>query len=238
MALEKVVKQFMDHKIRVAILDDHQGIIDGYSYRLSDAEDIEVVVTMSYGEELEPALEEHPVDVLLLDIQVPIDQYNNNPFPVLYLIPKILQRHPSLNILAISMHHHRTLIHSTMESGASGYLLKDDKDKIQNLDQVIRNIVKGEIILSDQAHLQLKKRRKDQINKPLSHREIEAISLCAAYPDIDTAQLAKLMGIAHSTLRNLLSRAYLKLDVHNRTAAVAKAHQLGLLAPTDPPLEL
>jgi two-component system nitrate/nitrite response regulator NarL len=228
----------MDQKIRVAILDDHQGIIDGYLYRLSNAEDIEVVATMTYGEELEPTLDAHLVDVLLLDVQVPINQHNNNPFPILYLIPKLLQHHPTLNILVISMHHQRTLINSMMESGASGFILKDDKDKIKNLDQVIRDITNGEIILSDQAYQQLRKRRKDQVSKLLSRREIEALSLCAAYPDLGTAQLAKSMGIAHSTLRNLLSGAYLKLNVRNRTAAVAKAHQLDLLAPTNPPLDL
>ena len=42
----------MSPKIRVAILDDHQGIIDGYQYRLSGATDIEVVATALYGDEM------------------------------------------------------------------------------------------------------------------------------------------------------------------------------------------
>lgn len=228
----------MDPKIRVAILDDHQGIIDGYLYRLNNAEDIEVLATMTYGEELEPTLDGIPVDVLLLDIQVPINENNSNPFPILYLVPKLLQCHPDLNILVISMHHQRTLIRSIIESGASGYILKDDKSKIKNLDQVIRDINKGEIILSELAYSQLRKRRADVLSKPLSPRELEALSLCAAYPDLNTAQLANTMDIAHSTLRNLLSGAYLKLDVRNRSAAIAKARQLDLLAPSTSNIDL
>ena len=228
----------MTSNIRVAILDDHQGIIDGYLFRLNGAEDIEVVATMTYGEELEPTLDEQSIDVLLLDVQVPTAQNNFNPFPILHLMPKLLQCYPSLNILIISMHHQRTLIKSMMESGASGFILKDDKANIQRLDQVIRDIANGEIVLSDQAYQQLIKRRENELSKPLSPRELEAISLCAAYPDSSTTELAKSMDIAHSTLRNLLSRAYLKLNVRNRTAAVAKARQLDLLAPDTPNLDL
>jgi two-component system nitrate/nitrite response regulator NarL len=40
----------MSKKIRVAILDDHQSIVDGYLYRLQNAPDIEVVATAVYGE--------------------------------------------------------------------------------------------------------------------------------------------------------------------------------------------
>ena len=43
-------------KVRVAILDDHQSIIDGYVYRLSTNSDVQVVATATYGEDLEPML--------------------------------------------------------------------------------------------------------------------------------------------------------------------------------------
>ena len=46
----------MKNKIRVTIMDDHQGIVDGYLYRLGQIAEIEVVSTLAYGEELEPAL--------------------------------------------------------------------------------------------------------------------------------------------------------------------------------------
>jgi ATP/maltotriose-dependent transcriptional regulator MalT len=66
---------------------------------------------------------------------------------------------------------------------------------------------------------------------------LEALSLSAAYPDSSTAELARKMLVSNSTVRNLLSGAYIKLDVHNRSAAIAKARQLGLIsseAPTIP----
>lgn len=228
----------MSTKIRVAILDDHQGIIDGYLYRLNRSRGIEVVATMSYGEEIEPTLAACPVDVFILDVQIPTTPDNNNPFPILYLIPKLLHLYPSLYILVVSMHNQRTLIKAVMEAGASGYILKDDQAKIQDLAYVIRRVANGEIQLSDNAYNQLMKRRDNELSTPLTPRQIEALSLCAAYPDANTAELATKMDIAHSTLRNLLSGAYLKLDVRSRTSAVARAHQLNLLTPDTPELEL
>jgi len=221
-------------KIRIAILDDHQGIIDGYIYRLSNVQDMEVVFTLSYGEALEPMLVQQPVDVLLLDVSVPTGPQNANPYPILHLIPKLLQTYPNLEVLVISMYSHRALISSIMEAGASGFILKDDQQAIRELAAIIRLVAHGGIHLSQKAHQELMK-RSASLSQPLSNRQTEALSLCAAYPEADTAYLAQQMGVANSTIRNLLSGAYLKLNVRNRAAAVSKARQMGLIAPESPP---
>ena len=221
-------------KIRIAILDDHQGIIDGYIYRLSNVQDMEVVFTLSYGEALEPMLAQQPVDVLLLDVSVPTGPQNANPYPILHLIPKLLQTYPNLEVLVISMYSHRALISSIMEAGASGFILKDDQQAIRELAAIIRLVAHGGIHLSQKAHQELMK-RSASLSQPLSNRQTEALSLCAAYPEADTAYLAQQMGVANSTIRNLLSGAYLKLNVRNRAAAVSKARQMGLIAPESPP---
>jgi len=227
----------MADKIRVAILDDHQGIIDGYLFRLNGEPDIEVVATMAYGEMLEPILAQQPVDVLLLDVHVPGSPENLNPYPILHLIPKLLQTYPDMSILVISMHVQRTLIQAVMEGGASGYVVKDDQSTIKELASVIRTVARGGIHLSRAAYEQLRKRG-DDLGLPLSPRQLEALSLCAAYPDATTVEMAQKMNIASSTLRNLLSGAYLKLEVRTRSAAVAKARQMGLLVPDVLPIDL
>ena len=70
----------MVSKIRVAILDDHQSIIDGFTYRLSMDPDIQIVSTALYGEDLEPMIADNPVDVLLLDVSVPNSPRITTPF--------------------------------------------------------------------------------------------------------------------------------------------------------------
>src|SRR5215510_4888305 len=104
-------------KIRVTILDDHPNIVDGYVYRLSRSPQIEVAATCLFGDELEPSLAKHPTDVLLLDVSVPAGPENPNPYPILSVIPRLLQQYPELNILVISMHNERGLIRAVMEAG-------------------------------------------------------------------------------------------------------------------------
>src|SRR5688500_167587 len=94
----------MKNKIQVIIMDDHQSIVDGYQFRLSQVPEIEVVKTLEYGEDLEPTLKKHPVDVLILDVEVPASRENQNSYPILHTIPKLLKMYPHLAILVISMH--------------------------------------------------------------------------------------------------------------------------------------
>jgi len=223
----------MDKKIRVTILDDHQNIIDGYMYRLSAAPQIEVAAAIHFGDELEATIADHPTDVLLLDVNVPTSAENPNPYPILHAIPKLLQTYAGLNILVISMYAERSLIRAVMEAGASGYILKDDQTTAQDLGSVVMSIAGGGIYFSQKAH-QLYIKHLSKEGELLTVRQLEALSLCAAYPNDTTAEFAKRMTVSNSTVRNLLSAAYLKLGVNNRAAAIARAQQLGLITPTQP----
>lgn len=224
----------MSKKIRVSILDDHQGIIDGYMYRLSGNPKIEIAALMTGAEELEPTLAEHPTDVLLLDISVPTSADNPNPYPILYTIPKLLDQYAALSILVITMFNERGLIKSVMEAGASGYILKDDQSIIRNLSHTVLSIADGGIVLSQQAHQLLLRHNLATDGEQLTGRQLEALSLCAAYPDGTTADFANKMSVTNSTIRNLLSSAYLRLGVHTRLAAVVKARALGVITPSAP----
>jgi len=221
-------------KIQLTIMDDHQSIVDGYLYRLSSVPEVEVVATLSYGDELEPALKDHPADVLLLDVQVPISPKNPNPYPILHTIPRLLQLYPDLAILVISMFNERGLIRAVVEAGASGYILKNDSDRIQELGKAIISLAEGGVCFSDKA-LKAFITKQDE---PFTNRQLEALSLCASYPNSKTAELARKMKIANSTLRNLLSSVYLKLGVQTRAAAIAKARAMGIITPDSAALQL
>src|SRR3990170_3531999 len=193
-----------DEIIRVAILDDHQSIIDGYRYRLTNTPDVEVVAAAAYADELEPLLARNKPHVLIVDVFVQTSQENPTPFPIMHAIPNWLQRYPQMSI--------------------------------QELGSVIRTVARGGIHFSQQAHQHLLNHIEEE--SVLTRRQLQVLSLCVAHPNAGTAELADMLGVAHSTLRNLLSGAYLKLNVHNRTAALAKASKLGLIPLQEPPLEI
>lgn len=226
----------MSERIRVGILDDHQSIIDGYVLRLSKAPELDVVATARFGEELEPMLADDNVDVLLLDVQVPTSPNNDNPFPILHVIPELLERHPRLVILALSQYVQRTLIKAVVEAGASGYIFKDDYASIRELGSIVRSVARGGIHFSQGAYRKLTKYDDDEAT--LTPRQREVLSLAAAYPELTSAELAARLQVAQSTVRNLLSNAYLRLGVRNRAAAIAKARNLSLITPRSPTIEL
>ena len=224
------------NKVRVAILDDHQSIIDGYIYRLDNTPGVEVVATATFGEELEPMLMTNRVDVLLLDLSVHTSEENSNPFPILYIIPKLLQKYPDLVVLVISMFIEPGLMRAIVEAGASGYMLKDDTEAFRELGNVVLSVAHGGIYFSKKVHNLYVQAGQTGNGMTLTPRQLELLSLCAAYPDFSTADLAQKMSVSNSTVRNLLSSAYLRLNVHSRTAAIEKARELGLITPRPPTL--
>lgn len=224
----------MSTKINVAILEDHQSIIDGYLYRLGESEDINVVGTVAFGEDLDPLLKSQPVDVLIMDINVPAGPGNASPFPALHTTRQIIQDYPNLNILVISILTQQTLIQALVELGISGYIFKQDSNSIRHLSNVVTMIANNGIYFSQDAYDKLRLEKSSQASATLTARQLEALSLCAAYPDLPTADIAVKMKVASSTLRNLLSSAYLRLNVGNRSAAIARLQKLGLLPPEPP----
>lgn len=221
----------MSRQLRVSILDDHQSIVDGYLFRLNPLPDIKIVATASHAEELFPMLANHPTDVLILDVRVPISPDNHNSYPILYDIPQLFEAHPELVILVISAYAPRTFVRKILQAGINGYILKDDQKLVQNLGSVIRSAVQGHVCLSQSIQEELQKSYSQEID--LTSRQIEIFSLLISHPNITTKDVAKRLHIASSTARNLLSDAYLRLGVRNRGAALIKVQEMGLV--THPP---
>ncbi len=212
--------------IRVAILEDHQSIIDGYLYRLGMASDIQIVGTCLFGSELELLLVRHEVDVLLLDLSVQISQENHNIFPIRHELTKIFHQYPKVKVIVISVFDQPALVRAMFDFGVHGYIVKDDQSSIENLAQIIKVVAGGGVYHSSDLQVYSSLQGQEQILTP---RQIEVLSLCVAYPDMSTLALAQKMNITSSTFRNLLSGAYKRLGVRTRQAAVVKAQEKGLI---------
>lgn len=214
--------------IKIAIFEDHQSIIDGYLYRLSQNPGMQIVGTALYGADLEPMLASQDVDVLLLDIHLPTSPENRAPFPILQTVPRICKQFPNLRILVISMSTEATLIQALVNAGVRGYIFKDDQESIQKLSTIVEIVANGGMYFSQGA--QLLSRRASVDIPTLTQRQIEILSMCAKWPDITTAEIAARLKIADSTVRNSLTQAYFRLGVHTRAAALARLQQLGVFA--------
>lgn len=220
----------MTNRIRVAILEDQQSTLDAYLARLSSAPQIDVVGTAPNWSAFEALLAAQPVEVALLDLNVPAAPTNINNYPFFHAIPQVLRTYPQLDVLVISMLTDHALIEAVLAIGVSGYLLKNDANMLNGLAAVITSVASGGIVISQNAYRPTVRRHPATVSAPqLTARQREALSLSAAYPEASLAQLAEQLGVMNSTARNLLSGAYVRLGVRNRAAAVARAQQLGLI---------
>jgi DNA-binding NarL/FixJ family response regulator len=215
-------------RVHVAILDDHQSIIDGYTYRLNNTPGVELVATALYGEDLQVMLRKYSVEVLLIDLSVQTSATDPTPYPVLRKIPQLLQDYPDLRVLVVSMHTGPGLMRTIMEAGVSGYITKDDHEALKNLGKIVLAAASGDIYFSPEAYRLYREYEKIRTDELLTPRQIEVLSICSLYPDMSTAELAGMLAVSNSTIRNLLSSAYLRLGVHSRGAAIIKARELGL----------
>jgi DNA-binding NarL/FixJ family response regulator len=164
-----------------------------------------------------------------MDVNVPTAMDNRQPFPILHVIPSLVEKHPNLSILIISMVADRVLINVLLESGARGYILKEENAVIEQLGSVVTAVAAGSNYVSDRVFNLLNQGSRSRAENPLTPRQLQALSLAAAHPEWSGVELARELGVTHSTTRNLLAGAYVRLGVNNLSAAVAKAEHLGLL---------
>lgn len=222
----------LSKKINVAILDDHPSVIDGYKYRLQQNENISVIASAEYADELMLMIESHLIDILILDVSVPVSKINSNPYPIVNIIEEIKIKYPQILILVISMYSQRALINSLMKAGASGYLVKDDSENIHNLSNILVAISTGGVFFSQNTFNLLNPESIRKKIPELSTKMMNVLSLAAAHPNYRMEDIAEILNMAPSTVRNTFSRMYARLEVKNRTAAISKAQQLGLIPPS------
>ena len=124
----------MNAKVRVLIVDDHPMVAEGIQAILESFEDIEVVGTLSDGQQAIDGLSRFNPDVILMDLNMP-------GVGGLSATEIILERAPDTRILILSMHDSPEYISTALQHGAKGYVLKDvPTDEIKRaIDAVMRN---------------------------------------------------------------------------------------------------
>lgn len=146
---------------RVLIVDDHPMVAEGVSAILETYDDIEVVGTLSNGQEAIDRAAELAPDVILLDLNMP--QMNG-----LSATEILLERSPDMRILILSMHDSPEYISTALRHGAMGYLLKDVPT--EEIKSAIDTVMAGERYLCTGATASIAPGTSDG-REPLTHRE-------------------------------------------------------------------
>jgi DNA-binding NarL/FixJ family response regulator len=118
-----VIAPSLNTVIRVAIADDHWLFRSGVKGAFSDRKDIKIVAEADDGAKLLDLLQRIEVDVVLLDIQMPV-------MDGLVTLPQIKLLYPKIKVIILSMHNDISVITRMMEIGASSYLTKESSSSI------------------------------------------------------------------------------------------------------------
>jgi len=203
--------------IRVLVADDHPIVRSGIVALLAAAADIEVVGEAANGREaVDLALALSP-ELVLMDLQMP--ELNGDEATAL-----ILAALPETRVVVLTTYETDASILTAIEAGASGYLLKAAPQ--EEILAGIRSVARGEVALAPSIAAMLVGRVKTRAIT-LSPRETEVLGLVAQ--GMSNPSIAKKLFLGEATVKTHLLHAFEKLEVSDRTRAVTKAMELGLL---------
>jgi DNA-binding NarL/FixJ family response regulator len=214
--------------IDILIVDDHQMIREGIRASLADTSDIRIVDEAASGEEALEKLASHPsVAVVVMDISLGDGQDSAA------ISQKLLERFPHIQILVLTMHDEEAHITTMLQSGASGYLLKDTG--MDELVTAIRTVSSGDTYFCKRvANTMMEKfmQKKKSVKaggilpEQLTKREREILQLIAE--EYTNQEIADKLFISPRTVDTHRRNLILKLNVKNTAGLVRYAikHEL------------
>jgi DNA-binding NarL/FixJ family response regulator len=212
--------------IRVALVDDQTLLRQGLRGLLELTSDLAVSGEASDGEEALQLLRQEPPDVVLLDVRMP----RRSGIDVLEALRDEGRLVPA--ILLTTFDDDEALARG-LAAGAKGWLLKDVS--FERLTEAVRTVAAGASLvtpaLTERVLRGLAALRRGDGNdgspEALTRREVEIVRLLAAGQS--NREIAELSGTSEGTVKNQVSSVLAKLGVRDRTRAVLKAVDLGLL---------
>jgi two-component system response regulator DesR len=204
----------MKNKIRILLAEDQAMVRGALSALLQLEDDLEVVAEVSQGDQVLPAAVKAQPDIALLDIEMPGGDG-------LSAAEALHKRLPSCRIVILTTFGRSGYLRRAMESGAIGFLLKDaPADQLAN---AIRRVMAGERVVDPELALSAL----SDGDNPLTGRERDVLR--ASLDGTGIADIAAQLFLSEGTVRNHISTAIQKLNVHNRMEAAQLARERGWL---------
>ena len=211
--------------VRILLVDDHQLIIDGLKSLLNDTEGIRVVSNSNNGKSAIELLEVLDVDVILMDIDMPI-------MNGLDAAKIIKQKHSSIKIIMLSMHSEKAMIKDLIQIGVDGYLLKNSS-KEELINAIVKVSAGGQYFSSDVTlslliddSSEIRGNSLKGVN--LTNREIEIIKLIAE--GYTNKEIGEKLFISHRTVDSHRTNLMKKLEVNNVAGLISYAIKRGIVS--------
>jgi DNA-binding NarL/FixJ family response regulator len=210
-------------KIRVLVADDHLVVREGISAIIARQPDIEVVGEAADGAEaVEKALALKP-DVILMDLRMPVLDGAS-------AMKQIRMKDKDVKFIVLTTYDTEEYIFQAIEAGAQAYLLKDALH--DDLFRAIRDVFQDKSVIEPAIASRILKRFTEmsrQVTPPdaLSDREIEVLKLMSR--GASNKEIAGTLSLSESTVRTHIQSIFQKMEANNRTEAVIKAVNKGII---------
>lgn len=209
-------------KIKLAIVDDHQIVIDGLLSLLNGHHGFEVACTTTDSSSVVSLLQKQPVDILLTDVMMP--GLNGAE-----LAKQVKLKFPGIKILALSMSGQGDVVNAMIEdSDIAGYVLKNIGK--QELIKALEKIAGGGIYFSDEVLQELTRtsqRKKDNEESHLTDREIEIIKLIEK--EYSNKQIAETLFISERTVETHRKNIFRKTQTNGVIGLIKFAYERRLI---------
>ena len=205
--------------MKILHADDHPMFREGLRFFLQL---LGTQVTVLEAGNLRAALDklalEWPVDLMLLDLQMPgmgeIEGFL-----------AIRRAYPALPVVIVSGVNDPQIIRTLLDGGARGYIPKFTGS--EQLMDALRRVLKGEVYVPDAVFLPAPQVAGNGEAAPLTSRQLQILPLLAE--GMPNKRIADALGLTEGTVKQHLKDLFRRLNANNRTQAVREARRLGLL---------
>ncbi|MCC6370544.1 MAG: response regulator transcription factor [Bacteroidia bacterium] len=207
-------------KFKTIIADDHQLFADGLCTILQQVSSIELVATVANGEQLLKAMSLQPVQLVILDLSMPV-------MNGLVAAERIRKLYPEVKILIVTMNDSSDSIRELMKLGVHGIVLKNAGKS--ELLLAVEELCKGESYYSQKITQQLAKALNNQTQDAwqLTKREREVLQLIDE--GLTTAAIAEKLFISVYTVETHKKNLFIKSGVNKSALLIKEARALGYL---------
>jgi len=208
--------------IRVLLADDHQIVRHGIKDFLQEA-GFQVIAEAENGQQAIDLIEARKPDVAVLDVQMPL-------LSGLDVARMVREKELPVGILMLTAYDDDPYVFAAIDAGVNGYVLKTSD--AEDIVEAVRAVYEGQSALDPVIISKVMKALSSSPQAEVEYDELtdrEMDVLFQASRGLTNKAIGKTLSISDRTVQGHLRRVYDKLHVTNRTEAVVKAAQLGLL---------
>ena len=206
--------------IRLILADDHQIVLDGLKALLDDLDGFDCVATAENGQKALDLLQVFEVDVVLMDIDMPV-------MNGMEATRRIKKHHPKVKVISLTQHSERGMVRQLLDCGSDGYLLKNIAQ--DELADAIRKVNNGENVFSSEVALSLAgkavEKNSNGVEVELTERELEILALIAE--GLSSKQIGEKLFISPRTVDTHRTNLMNKLEIHNIAGLIRFAFKNG-----------